>query len=353
MNIKLFKLLVSFSLVFLFSCSGGDGEHFGFEKRTVAKGTFKLLVLDSQNKEPYKSARENMLKTLHKNGYIQGKNLKVIYATIGNDVNKGVRILKEKVKLKPDVIFVNGTVMTMAARKAFYKDMSKKFVFACVTDPIGVGVIKDFGIKHQYNFTGVAYPVPVKSRISFVKELIPNCRKIALIYADMPQGRSYRKWIENLLKTDKNFNQLQVVFRPVPLIKGEKGTERMAQIAKRHVLALHKKVDVFISPNDQLGVNRAFAQVVWKNSSKPLIGLGSRDVMNAWGASAVIYPSHESMGEQSAKMIIKLFNGKKIQSIPAEWPRKNGFAFDIKKTKKFGIKIPIKFFELAGKNIVR
>ena len=127
----------------------------------------------------------------------------------------------------------------------------------------------------------------------------------------------------------------------------------MANIARKHVLALDKQVDVFLSPNDQLGVQKYFAEVVFKTATKPLIGLGSRDVKKKWGATAVIYPSHRSMGIQSANMIIKLFNGTDIRNIPAEWPRMNGFAFDLKKTKKFKIRIPIKFFEIAGSYIVR
>lgn len=111
-------------------------------------------------------------------------------------------------------------------------------------------------------------------------------------------------------------------------------------------------MDVFLSPNDQMGVQEPFAKMVWQTASKPLIGLGSRDVMLGWGATASIYPSHESMGIQSANMIIKIFKGIDIKEIPTEWPKENGFAFDLKKVKKFGLSIPVKFFELAGKNII-
>ncbi len=337
MKKKIFFLV----FVFLVGCNGKDK-------------TYILAVLDSQNGEPYKRARLSMLNELEQKGYKQGTNLKIIYHSIGNDKEKGKRLLKHVVKKKPDVIFTNGTVMTLAAKESkFFNNPKYSFVFTCVTDPVGVGVIEGFGIENEFNFTGVSYPVPVVSRLRFVKKIIPNLKTIGLIYAQMPQSISYKGWIEKAIQETDDLSRIKVIFKSIPLIKGENGSLEMAKLAKEHVIKLTNKVDVFISPNDQMGVQAPFANMVFKNASKPLIGLGIKDVMDKWGATAVIYPSHKSMGVQSARMIIKIFEGKNVKNIPAQWPKDNGFAFDLSKVKKFKLKIPQRFLDLAGNNIVR
>jgi putative ABC transport system substrate-binding protein len=169
----------------------------------------------------------------------------------------------------------------------------------------------------------------------------------------MPQSHSYKNWLEKALKKP-NLSDLEITYRIVPLITGDKGTKEMAQMAKDFALELNDSVDVFMTPNDQMGISEDFIRNVSENSTKPLIGISRNNVTERWGATAVIYPSHLSMGRQSGKMIIRLLEGASIKDIPAEEPEENGFAFDLNKVKEFGLTIPMKFIELAGEqNIIR
>ena len=314
--------------------------------------SYKMLIIDGQDAEPYKSARETMLKTLEKEGFKKGQNLEYDYFAIGNDVKKAEEVLNANLKNNYDVIFVNGTVPTIAAKNVGFNKAAYNFVFACVTDPVGIGVIKDFKSNPTANFTGVSYPVPVESRFKFIKQVFPKAKIFALIYADMPQSHSYKSWVEELLKT-KEYKDLKVIFESVPLVTGDEGGRKMADETKKIIKKLDSSVDAFIIPNDQMGVQKFFAQAVFETATKPLVGLNLKDIMEEWGAIATIYPSHESMGEQAAGMIKKIFEGKSIKTIPAEQPKKSGFAFNLKLAKKFGINIPVQLLQLAGQNIVK
>ena len=42
---------------------------------------------------------------------------------------------------------------------------------------------------------------------------MPKARTISLIYADMPQSRSYRRWLELLFAEDPRFRDMRIVFR--------------------------------------------------------------------------------------------------------------------------------------------
>jgi putative ABC transport system substrate-binding protein len=317
------------------------------------KQVYKLLILDSQKGPPYDDIRAAMLKSLEASGFVEGRNLKTAQLTSGNDVKEGERILKEEIKNNYDVIFVGGTAATTSAKNVLWDKSGQRVVFAAATDPVGIGVIKNFSSKPEGNFTGVCYPVPVKSRLRFVRQLMPKVKTLGLIHVDMPQSESYKRWVQDLLATDPEFSDLKVIFRSVPLVKGEDVDRQMADSTLKHIRELDSKVDAFIKPNDQMGTRKNFSQIVFANSKKPLIGLTRDDVMSDWGATAAVFPSHASIGEQAATMVKALLKGGKIADLTPEWPKKFGFAVDLPKAKQFGIKVPIDILQLAGENIVK
>ncbi|MES9990957.1 MAG: ABC transporter substrate binding protein [Candidatus Thiodiazotropha sp.] len=311
---------------------------------------YRLLILDSQQGSPYSEVRHSMLDYLNQYGYVEGKNLELVLHTAGNDTEKAEAILHSQVATGFDVYYMGGTVATVAAKQVLY-GKKEPVVFASPTDPVGIGVIDAFNLTPKSNFTGVSYPVPVKSRFRFIRELMPHVKRIGLIYADMPQSHSYNSWIKDMLEKDPYFKDLQVVFRKVPLIKGEDGDKRMAEMAVPLIKELDAKVDLFIKPNDQLGARRHFAEMVYAHATKPLIGIVKNDVMQDWGAMAVVYPSHRSIGRQVADMVRDLFEGKPIKEITPQWPARFGYALDITKAMQFGVMIPVGLLQLAGENI--
>jgi len=324
---------------------------------SFAQGAAKvhsLLILDSQKGNPYDEVRAALAQALQGHGYVEGKNLRTTLQVTGNDAKEGARILRDELKAnRYDVILVGGTVATIAAKNLLLGDLKQRVVFASPTDPVGIGVIKDFNSKPFANFTGVCYPVPPKARLKFIKQLLPKARTLGLIYADMPQSHSYNQWLKELLAKDPEFKGLKVIFRPVPLVTGENGDRLMAEAAIPLIRELDPQVDAFIKPNDQMGTRRQFAEVVYQTASKPLIGITKDDVMGDWGATAVVYPSHTSIGEQAARMVKALFQGKSIADIKPEWPKKYGFAVDLPKAKQFQITVPVEILQLAGDNIVK
>lgn len=313
---------------------------------------YRLFILDSQQGSPYMDVRLAMLASLEQYGYVVGENLQLYFHTAGNDINKGAAILKTEAAKDYDVYYMGGTTATVAAKQVLYGG-TQSVVFASPTDPVGIGVIDGFDIPPKSNFTGVSYPVPVKSRFRFIRELMPHVKRIGLIYADMPQSHSYNAWIKAMLEDDPQFKDLEVIFRGVPLVKGEEGDRRMAEMALPLIKELDSQVDLFIKPHDQLGARRQFAEMVHAYSSKPLIGLVKNDVMQEWGAMAAIFPSHRSIGQQAAVMIRDLFEGKPIKLIFPQWPARFGYAVDLHKARQFGITVPVGLLQLAGENILK
>ena len=337
-------------LLGLFLCIFNVAAH---AEELSAQRTFKLLILDSQYGNPYDEVRTALLQRLDEYGYVQGSNLEVQLLVTGNDIKEGERLLLQQLDKGYDALFVGGTIATMAAKNTLFGRADIPVVFGSPTDPVGIGVINNFTEKPVSNFTGVCYPVPISARLNFIRKLLPGAKRLGVIYADMPQSHSYNAWLREAVTSDPDFEGLELIFRSVDLVTGEEGDRAMAQAAIRHIRELDSKVDAFVKPNDQLGTRRHFSEVVYANSTKPLIGLTQADVMDGWGAAVVVYPSHESIGQQAAEMLKQLFEGGKVADIIPQWPAKFGFAVDLKKTRQFGIKVPIEILRLSGENIIK
>jgi putative ABC transport system substrate-binding protein len=313
---------------------------------------YSLLILDSQLGNPYDEVRRALLAQLAEYDYVAGKNLKVEVRAAGNDIREGEAILDSLSTENWNVIFSGGTVATIAAKNRLFGS-DQPVVFGSPTDPVGIGVIDSFEAQPKANFTGVCYPVPVEARMRFVRQLMPEAKTFGLIYADMPQSHSYNRWLRELVENHPDFQDINIIFRSVPLVTGEYGDTKMAQLAIPLIQALNQQVDAFIKPNDQMGTRMQISNVFEAYATRPLIGLVKNDVVEKWGATAVVYPSHESIGKQTATMIRDIFEGKPVAQIKPQWPRMYGYGVDLAKTREFGIKVPIGILQLSGKNTVK
>ncbi len=315
-------------------------------------GSRHLMILDSQAGAPYADIRAAMLQSLADSGYRMGENLEVTSHTIGNDVASGVGLLNAALESPPDVVFAGGTVATIAAHEVLL-GTNLPVVFAGTTDPVGIGVIDDFNQPPKANITGVSYPVPVEARFRFIRHLMPQAHRLALIYADMPQSRSYNAWIRELLQREELFRDLEVKFLPVPLALGEHGDMQMARQAAHLVQEVEGEVDLFVAPNDQLGAREEFARQIESSSHKPLIGLVRDDVMAEWGALATIYPLHDHIGKMAAAMVRDVLDGRPISEIEPQRPSRFGYAVNLRLARKHGVKVPVGILQMAGRNIVK
>lgn len=302
-----------------------------------AEKKFHLAIIDSQIGEPYSTIRENLYKYLRLYGLDRNKNLVIQEFSIGNKPGTVKNIWKHYVKGKSDLVYVSGTMATIGSYK-YLKGLDIPVIFAAPTDPVGIGVIDNFKSSPKLNFTGICYPVKVEQRLRFIKKLFPKAKTIGHIHSLMPQSLSYKKWLDAALEKDE-FKDLTILHHSVDFIASERGQERMASISKEIVKKIDSQVDLYISPNDQMGTQSPFAQMINAESTKPLIGIGKKDVTQNWGAHASIAPSLEDIAKNAAFMISEVAKGKSINSLLPKWPKYNIYIHK-KKMKALGHKIP-------------
>lgn len=298
-----------------------------------------LLVIDSQAGDPYETVREAMIEALNERGYTKESGFTFEYYSLGGYAGAAKNLWQYRVqKVKYDAIFLNGTLAVSSFKEIAWESPEYSFIFASVTDPVGAGVVDGYDKAPPGNFTGVAIHMLVDARFDFVRKLMPNVKNIGLIYADMAQSHSYRKWIEALLLQD-GWEDITFHFRQVDFIPSDGGHTRMAMISRKFILELDPIVDVFVSSHDQMGAQKPFTTLLSEIATKPLIGVGFKEVRDGWGATASIFPDRVEIGVQAAIMVDRVFRGESVKAIFPERPRKYGVLIDRSLAEKFGINL--------------
>ena len=344
------KRLSIFVLLILFCSLWGPGD------AQCQANPHSILVILSERGEPYQSVFDSTVSELSSMGYQKDKNLAIKLYSIDHYKGRVKRILLLEAGNDYDLIAVYGTIATIALKENLFNNPNYKtvrVVFSCVTDPVGAGVIEDFDSPPTHNFTGVTYAIPVEERLNFVKRLMPEARKIGLIYAEMPQSLGYNNWLRDYLKNNPRCHGCEIFFRSVPFVESKGGMIRMALEAKKHIKELDEKVDLFLSANDQLASQPFFPKNVYELSTKPLVGLNRQDVMENRGATMSIFPTARGIGRQTAKIIKRLLDGASVKDVLPEGVKSYGMAFDMAKVKQFGINIPESYLKQAGDNIIQ
>ena len=303
----------------------------------------KLLIINSQLGEPYTSSSKVIIAQLEKLGYKERKNLSISQHSIQNKEDLGVQILTRSTDY--DVCLMNGTIANISAFKCGFNNPQYKFVFCNLTDPVGIGVVKALDEPTDSNFTGIGYTIPVIERLRFLRDVMPHTKKIGMIYADMPQSHGYLKWLKDSLKLEE-FSDMELILEKVEFVKGEDGSIKMAQLAKDFILSLNKKVDVFMTPSDQMGTQRYFAETVAEFGTKPLMGLSQKEITEDWGACFAVYMDPDLAYKETAEMIKKVFQGQNIKDIIPQSPKAR-YGLNLKRIKRFNMSISDRIFKKA------
>jgi len=131
--------------------------------------------------DPEGQARIAALKLgLLEHGWIEGRNLEVIYRWGGNDTGKMRAYAVELVALNPDVIFAAPSAALAEVQRA---TRTIPIVFAQVSDPVGAGFVASLAHPGG-NITGFAlFEFAIGAKwLELLKQLAPTVTRAAVIY---------------------------------------------------------------------------------------------------------------------------------------------------------------------------
>jgi putative ABC transport system substrate-binding protein len=302
--------------------SGLLGASLFARAQQVAK-TYRIGVLESVPAVQNAANLDALRKGLQKFGYIEGRNLLILYRSADGRAERFPELAAELVRLNVDLIVTRGTPAAMAAKSAT-EDIP--IVMATMGDPRGV--VASFAYPGG-NVTGVTtFSTELTAkRIELLKELIPNLSRIALVH-NLSNPAVPPEWEETRVAARALGLQAQVLD-----VRNDEELHRAFDSAVRQqVEALVVGADGFIQARQQAIVDFA------ARNRLPAV-YPAREFVAAGGliAYAVNYPD---LYFRFARYIDAIFKGARPGELAVEQPIKFELTINLTTAKTLHLTIP-------------
>ena len=279
------KILLFMLMVLCIAC--------GKEKESKVKiGVTQIVEHQSLD-----DVRQGVIDSLKANGYGEDK-IEISYKNAQGDFGTAQMIAQE-FKNTSDIVVA---ISTPSAQAAVNNIKDKPIFFSAITNPESAGVLAE-------NVTGVSDRSPVKKQVELIKELLPEAKKIGIVYNTSEQNSFY---LTDEFKREAEKNGYEVV------VKGITNVNEIASALDTllpEIDVLYTTIDNTIASTYPLIIDKS------KKDNKPVIGATKSYVDQGALASEGI--SDYKVGYQTGEMIVRYLKGEDIKNMKFEVVRES------------------------------
>ena len=271
------KILLFMLMVLCIAC--------GKEKESKVKIGITQIV----EHQSLDDVRQGVIDSLKANGYGEDK-IETSYKNAQGDFGTAQMIAQE-FKNTSDIVVA---ISTPSAQAAVNNIKDKPIFFSAITNPESAGVLAE-------NVTGVSDRSPVKKQVELIKELLPEAKKIGIVYNTSEQNSFY---LTDEFKKEAEKNGYVVV------VKGITNVNEIASALDTilpEVDVLYTTIDNTIASTYPLIIDKS------KKDNKPVIGATKSYVDQGALASEGI--SDYKVGYQTGEMIVRYLKGEDIKNM--------------------------------------
>lgn len=253
---------------------------------------YQIAVLVSHNESPYKEVIAGFQKTI--TGQKTDSKFHV-FIMEGERAHLSENLTSIK-KIRPKIIFTVGTTPTGETLKVFHD-----------IPIIATLILDDDMIKSAHNATGVILGFPIEVQFNWLKNFLPEARKIGVMY--------------NPLENQEKVRSATIIARKMGLDLLPIEIDSPKDIPNA-LKALANDADILWGIHDTLVFNSLTAKQILLFSFRnhiPFCGLSS-----AWVKAGALYAleyDYYDIGVQCGEKALKIMQGAKVNSLPACYPR--------------------------------
>lgn len=324
MNRSRLYIVLSIIIIFLI------GAFFTEKKEELKKEQPVVGVLQFVSHPALDEIYKGIQQGLKDSGFIDGKNVKIVYQNGQADQSKLATMSQQLVQNKSDVLI---GIATPAAQALANTTTEIPIVLGAITDPVSAGLVKD-NQKPGGNITGVSDKSPVKTQFELAIKLLPKAKKVGILYASSEENSKYQ--VEEANKIAENLG-LTVKAYAVP------SSNEIAQT----VQVMSSDVDFIYIPTDNTIANGMQTVVNEANKTKTPI-IPSVNTMVEQGGLATVGINQFDLGVQTGKMTADILLGKSKPATTPIYTFKTGdVIINETQAEKLGISIPKELKEKA------
>jgi putative ABC transport system substrate-binding protein len=323
----------------------GDVNKFAITPKNPSGNEKKVFVLYPRKSSAYDTAISTLLDVFY------NKKVAATFTIVNFDRknDKGLAALALAESLKSDLIFSMGSESTDFIYLN-YRGKSIPVVTVCSKDPVLLNYIKDYNTGSGSNFAFTSLNVPIEVQMAYLKQLRPNLRNIAVMFAD--SNTSSKETQVKPLKDASSVYKINVL--DVVVLQDAKAKQEL-EAAMPGVIAEMQKTDPTLQ--DSIfwitGSTPVFNEIATINrmaGNVPVLSVVP-DVVKEGDASAVLsigvsFESNAYIGALYGTDI--LLGAAKAGDLKVGVVSPPDIAINFKRAKAIGLKVPFSFFESAS-----
>jgi putative ABC transport system substrate-binding protein len=258
-------------------------------------------------------------------GLIEGKNLVVEIRYAGGKIERFAELAAEMVRLKPDVIYVGGTLFTRAVQKA----TNTIPIVATAGDLVGDGVVSSLASPGG-NVTGstTISPDTAGKRLGLLKEAVPKISRVGVVFLPSTSGNDSTEVTE----TEITARVLRISVYRFPVRTTDELAGAFAAMKSKRADALTVIQGTF--NNSHI---KEIADLAVKNRL-PTVGEAPDYANN--GLLMSYGPNLDDLWRRGAIFVDKILKGRKPADLPVEQPMKFDFVINLQTAKEIRVTIP-------------
>lgn len=328
----LFALLVS--IPFLNASKGSASAQTSADtnpkSETSAEKVHQIGLLQLMSHPSLDDIRQGIYDGLAKRGYKDGGNIKIDYQNGQGDQTLLKTISDQFMADKKDYLI--GIATPAAQALANSAQNSVPLVMAAISDPKGVGLVKDNN-NPGVNVTGVSDQTPVKAQLDLVKKIMPQAKRLGILYSSSSQNVG-----EAVTEVKATAPNLGLSVKEATITT----TNDLAQVAEQ----LATDVDMIFVPNDNT-IAAAMPTLISATNAHKVPVFPVVDKMVADGGLATVGINQHQLGVDTANILADLIEGKKAESYPIVFTKKVDTIINSQEAATLGITIPEEVLSVA------
>lgn len=270
--------------------------------KNANKDVVHIGILQYVEHPSLSAARKGFVAELKKEGYVDGKNLKLDYENAQGD-QSNLQTISTNLLSNNDLVL---GIATPAAQTLSNLSTDVPVLFTAVTDPVSAKLVKTMENPEDIA-TGTSDMSPISKQVELLQKVMPDVKKVGIMYTT--NERNSEVQVE---EAQKEFAKAGIDV----LTKGISSTNDVQDTAK----SLMSQTQVLFIPTDNMIVSAiSLITELSKEMKVPVVG-GSADIVEQ-GVLFTYGANYEALGRQTAKLAVRIIKGEDVSKISAEYPK--------------------------------
>jgi putative ABC transport system substrate-binding protein len=258
-------------------------------------------------------------------GYVEGKNITIVYRSAEEKFEWLPALVDELIGLKVDVLIMSSTPSALAAKKA---TSTIPIVFIGVSDPVAAGLVDSLP-RPGGNITGFTAMTSelAGKRLELLKETVPKLSRVALLW-DPRDTNAAGSWKESQLPA----RELGLQLHSMEVSSSDRYENAFKEAIRARSAALAVAGSALAVSN-----RKQIADLAARNQLPSIYHRG--DFVD--GGGLMSYGANQiEPYRRVAVYVDKILKGAKPADLPVEQPTKLEFIINLKTAKQIGLTIP-------------